>query len=819
MRLFLVLIILIFSGGEIFAQEVIFGKITSRTSGEPVAFALIKSSNGQTAYSNVLGEFEIAISTEKTLLEVTRRGFVEESIETNKRLSKFYIIELSEKKTLLAGESLTDNKIKAIRLIEKAIKNKNLNDPKQALGSYQYSSYNKLVIDKQRVKEDSLLWAKGTPPDSARSFLSEKTSEFHYKKNTPKREIVTGLNTHGFDHAVYEVLTLNTDPVSIYEDNFPLYGTNFPGPLGRNAFKNYEYTLLDTVSITGRPGFIIYYKPKRPKVVGGWEGLIFLDTVTLGVQRSISQLSAENHIEIEKTYKFLDNENIWFPFEKKVTIKPGTGGKDITIFGGSISLGTVQRKNSILNWVISTGEIGKDLELTSTTYNYEILPNFPVDISRGDAVITVVDSAGIRSDKFWNRHRPQELDLKDDETAGRVKEVIKQRKILRKIEVLHALLTGYYPVGFWDFDLSNFVKYNNYEGLRIGAGGRTNQKVSGRFRFEGYLVYGLKDEAFKYGVGGGVLLDNRSGTWWNLKYNQDLREIAENNYIRGVNEFSILEPRTANISSYYAYKTLETSVEHRITPRFETELLVSRSQITQLGNYAYRKNGEILTDYNISEVKLGLLWRPFSSFISTPDFHRLYEKSYPVITAQVTQGIAGFLEGDLDFTKFGLKAEYQINRQDQSSTQITMEGNFAVGDLPLTHAFHASPNNAIKEKVMQRFAVAGKIAFETMYFDEFFSDKQAALHVRHQLRPFNILPSVQPELSFISRHVIGDFKNKSAHQNIEFETLEQLYSEAGVELNNIFFGLGLSAAYRYGAYHLPEFSDNFSFKFTFELKI
>lgn len=817
MRPFLVLMILLFSSPAILAQHMVFGKVISRNTGEAIPFARVQSSHDNFTYSNILGEFELKVLPGTNSLEISRRGHLKEIIRIIPDRAGFYNVEMSFRR-FREEERLNTDRTIVNNLIVRAIKDKTSNDPKMALHSYRYGSYNKLVIDKQRIKGDSL-WVNDKSPNTGRSFFSEKVSEIRYLQNTPEREFVTGLKTHGFNEPVYEVLTLNTEPVSIYEDDYPLYGTNFAGPLGGNALKNYEYTLLDTVMVSGRPGYVIYYTPKRPEVVAGWEGVLFLDTETLGVQRSMSQLSGKIHIEIDKDYIFLEKENIWFPGVERVKLKPGTGGQDITIFGGSISLGTVQRKSSVLNWVISTGKIEEDLELSSTTYNYDIVPNIELDISRGDAAVTVTDSASIRPEEFWNIHRPQLLDTVDMQTSHRVNNAIEQNNILRKIEVLHTLLTGYYPVHFWDFDLSDFVKYNNYEGLRLGAGGRTNQNFSQLFRLDGYLVYGFRDEAFKYGIGGGISLDHRSGTWWNLNYRQDLREVAVNEYIRGVNEFSILEPRTANISSYYAYKSLQTSLEHRITPRFETQFLFSRSEISQLGNYTYLNNGEIFTDYTISEAKFGLLWRPFSSFLSTPEFHQLYQKNYPVITAQVTRGISGLFDSDFTFTKLGLKVEYLLNRQDRSVTQFTLEGNYGLGDLPLTHAFHAFPNNAVKEKVMKRFAVAGKIAFENMYFDEFFSDKQASVHIRHQLRPFNILPAIKPELSFISRHVIGDFKNKAVHQNIEFNTLEHLFNEAGVELNNIFFGLGLSAAYRYGAYHLPEISDNFSFKFTFELKI
>ncbi|HSP83050.1 MAG TPA: hypothetical protein VLN72_04910, partial [Gillisia sp.] len=241
--------------------------------------------------------------------------------------------------------------------------------------------------------------------------------------------------------------------------------------------------------------------------------------------------------------------------------------------------------------------------------------------------------------------------------------------------------------------------------------------------------------------------------------------------------------------------------------------------ISQLREYQFLNDGKIYRDYIITEAKLGFLWRPFSKFISTPQFHSIYENKYPVITGQITQGLAGVLNGDFNFTKLGLKAEYEINRQDRSVTQVTLVGNYAVGDLPLTHAFHAFPNNPEKPEILERFSVAGKISFETMYFNEFFSDRQAAVHIRHQLRPFRITDNINPEFALISRHVIGNFNNVEAHQNIEFNTLEHGFSEVGLELNQIFLGIGLSTAYRYGAYHLPTFKENFSFKFTFNLKI
>src|SRR5690606_20293150 len=165
-------------------------------------------------------------------------GYLRETFSLISGTTNFYPVELSRIRSD-GAEAGSNVQTQVDILIAKAIENKEKNDPKLAFGSYRYTSYNKLGIDKQRIKGDSLLTSNDPSRTTGRSFFSEKVSETNYLTNTIEREFVTGLKTHGFNKPVYEVLTLNTDPVSIYEDDYPLYGTNFAGPLGKKAFRNY----------------------------------------------------------------------------------------------------------------------------------------------------------------------------------------------------------------------------------------------------------------------------------------------------------------------------------------------------------------------------------------------------------------------------------------------------------------------------------------------------------------------------------------------------------------------------------------------------
>ncbi|MCB0374577.1 MAG: hypothetical protein KDD04_01510 [Sinomicrobium sp.] len=140
----------------------------------------------------------------------------------------------------------------------------------------------------------------------------------------------------------------------------------------------------------------------------------------------------------------------------------------------------------------------------------------------------------------------------------------------------------------------------------------------------------------------------------------------------------------------------------------------------------------------------------------------------------------------------------------------------AFGDLPITELYHTSPNNPNKTSLMKRFSVAGRNSFETMYFNEFYSDRYITLEAKHRFKRFRISEKFRPELILVSRFALRDADHPERHLGLAFNTLNKGYLESGVELNKLLFQwFGLSFFYRYGAYHLPEFDKNISFKFTY----
>lgn len=386
-------------------------------------------------------------------------------------------------------------------------------------------------------------------------------------------------------------------------------------------------------------------------------------------------------------------------------------------------------------------------------------------------------------------------------------------------EKQHPFTTGYFPVGFFDVDLKTLIKYNNHEGFRFGIGGLTNEKLFETVKTGGHVAYGLMDREVKYSAGGQVRIDKEKKTWIGGFYTKDIREIGSYDFLTDARVYSLFEPRLVNIIHFYNYRKWHTNIISELTPKIVSEFRISSINIENPEDYQFILDGKPYLNYKLAEISLALRFSPKTVFTTNEEGLLEYYDGLPKISAQITRGFKNIIGSDFSYLQLGLKLDYHLKHPGNSATDILMEGLVGYGELPLTQLFHAFPNQPNKTTVLKRFSVAGIQSFETMYFGEFFSDKLTTLQVKHYFKPFRLSPKWKPQVALISRHALGTLSFRERHQGIEFTTLDQLYNEASIELNKIFFGFGLSYSYRYGYYHLPDFSDNISFKFTFYLKI
>ena len=391
---------------------------------------------------------------------------------------------------------------------------------------------------------------------------------------------------------------------------------------------------------------------------------------------------------------------------------------------------------------------------------------------------------------------------------------------IKKSSFLKQLGNGYLPTKYFNFDLRYLVKYNQFEALRTGFGGITTPKFSKKIRLTGYGVYGFRDARFKYSFGGGYRLAKKTNTWLNFAYTDDLQETGSSNFLTDKRFFQFFEPRLLNINLFHKHLTKKINLEHQLIPSILTETQFGLSDVSSTYNYVFNLNGNRFINYRLSTGKFAFQWSPFSHFnYNKKDQLQETKVGYPKFTVQYTKSVKGVLNSDFNFSKLDIKAVHKVFHKNKNESELTLVSGISSGNIPLTHLYHAYPNNINKETILQRFSVAGINSFETMFFNEFFSDRFVTMQLKHHLKPFNISPWFKPQMVLITRYALGNINNTERHENISFNALNKGYTESGFEINKLFFGFGLSFTYRYGAYHLPQEEDNLALKFTFNVTL
>ncbi|TVZ53026.1 hypothetical protein OD90_2217 [Dokdonia sp. Hel_I_53] len=682
----------------------------------------------------------------------------------------------------------------ASEIVSQAIVNRTLNDPREVLDNYTYRAYEKTVIT------DSL-------NGSTHSFFSEKVSKFQYTDEDRFTEKIIGYQLAGFEKPRYEVFAVNVQSRSFYDHYFVIFNTKYAGILSKRGLDNYNYQVVST---TEEGDYLIAFSPKKPKRVPGLTGQMVLDKKTYALKDINVIIYDKLNIQLNQRYTYLKDARVYVPSNRELFLDKGSDNRKLSFFGGRISIGTIETE--VLEDMVNRKFLISTTEMTG----YKV--NQVINIPSTNYAITFEPEANNKNETFWRSYRVDSLSNKDVRSFSELEKIVNAENIERRLGTINNFSIGYFSVEAFDFDLTYPVKFNNYEGLRLGLGGVTNAAFSERFRVEGYGAYGFKDKNFKYGLGGGYLLHPDTGMWLSGTFNSDIEEVGNFSYLTDRRVYSLFEPRLVNITQFYKHRTSRVNLEYRLTPRMLTEFQISNRRIDQVNPYRYNHNGTIIRNYDVTEATAAFRWSPSNKYLKTEsDVLPVYE-GYPIFSGQISQAVRG-LGGDLSFTRLGAKAYYRFDRLNKSATEFLVEGNIGFGDIPLTHLFHAYPNAPTKETILQRFSVAGVNSFETMYFGEFFSDKLITAQIKHRLRPFNISHNFKPELVFISRFAIGDISRPEDHLDTSFESLKKGYTESGFEINKLLFGFGTSLTYRYGAYHLPDWEDNLAFKFTFNLKL
>ena len=828
--------ILLFFVGFSYGQDLIQGKVVSADTGEALPFATITLGDNTTTLTNMLGDFFLEIPDGDTSLTFNYLGY--RPLKIDPGTGKSIRVALERASEIPDEAHPFKNTANAERIITETIARKRANDPENLLESFSFRSYQKSLItanpDSLEGRIDSIFRHKRgalvfREADSNAYKLKEQLSRSHlymtetamrvnYENGKGRKETIYGSKTAGIDEPLYRLLSIQLQSFSFYQETFRLLGSTYKSPLSKTALNTYSYKILDTVETQGRTGYLIYYYPRRESRKDVIQGVLYIDTETLAIQKGVAQLRGSLQIDATQDNRYYPNEQVWFPAQASLDIKKGEGSRPVVLFNRMLI--EVKEFPSDTNTVhTNPDKPDKIIRFSSRQYNTDITFNTPVQISGRPRDIDVVPLAEAQNEVFWDSNRHQALTQREQNTYLELDSIADITNVNERISFLNKLFTGYIPTKYIDFDLKYLLKYNDYEAFRIGMGAITNDNFSSRLRLKTYGVYGTKDKDFKYGFTASYKLLPSRDTWVALDYKDDLTETGSAQFLTEGRTFYVFEPRLFNITSFHRDKALSAFITHEVNPALNMRLQWTQADTQPTYPYIYVHDGMSFTQWETNTLTFSLYWGPKNRYIVTDQGSTLLEPGFPQVNFQVTQGLEGVLGSDFQFTKTQLRIHHDIRTFGAGIISLNFTGGMAFGDLPISELYHASPNQPKKDAILQRFSVAGRDSFETMYFDEFFSDRYLSMQAKYFLPIFKISEKIKPQVILITRYAIGDIRNIEKHIGIPFNSLENGYYESGVEFNSIFSGFGLSTLYRYGPYQLPRFDDNISLKFTFYLSL
>ena len=818
----ILLLAAIFISNFLVAQTKINGQVIDFDTTIPVAFAKI-TYESKTFMTDWEGKFSINVSDFKKPVYVAYKGYYEKSSYPVNN-GKLFIVKMIMNINVKNNEVYSDQKVNLI--IKKVYEAQSKNDPEKALTNFQYKNYEYLQISanpdsisgkidtihkrtifgKHKIKLDSSNYRFKKLVEKNHIYQTEKVNLIQQNKKTQK-ETILATRMAGFKEPIYEYLGLKLLSYSVYENPFEILETPLQNPISNIGRRLYVYRLIDSLQNQGRKTYRIYFQPKKIRS-NRLRGILYVDAESFAISKAQFRIYGIVNIEATYTFDYLKEHNLWFPKKRKFIVKKGTNNQDLKILGNTIKFNASSEekinKNASDRAYLTIESTPFDLKIGD--YQQINDPKIKIDLPR---------SSFNKDEKYWAEFTKDSLDKRKLKTYISLDSLSTANKIEHKIFLGKKIFNGYIPISILDIDLRTLIKYNNYEGFRIGLGGVTNSKLSEKYKLAFYVAYGFKDAEFKYGITPSYLLNKKSETWISASYSDDISELAQTTFVTDSRKFRLYDPRPINISTFYNIKTAAVILESKVFPKLNSYFSISQNEIQPLFDYTFVNDGKSYTEYSISSVLLGLQWNPFSNYMNTPMGVIEIEKRHPKFSLQYTQTIPDVVGNDFVFSKIDFKTFYEVPYLSGQKSSILFQGGIAFGDVPLTHLYSVAPNNINKDAILQRITFAGKNSFETMYYNEFFSNKYTSLQLKHTFNKIDLGYKIAPEFSIVTRMAWGEINKENQHIGLAFKSLERGFFESGIEANKIFKGLGLTAFYRYGPNQLAHFDDNLSIKISY----
>lgn len=640
-------------------------------------------------------------------------------------------------------------------------------------------------------------------------YQTEKVSKISIEKGK-KKETIIGLKMAGLKQPVYELLGQEFMPFDLSKKQLKILQFTFQNPFSTDGALKYKFEIIDTIIKPNGNEIVLQFELKKSIKKNKLKGVAIVDLKTNAITKITFLINSIINVKAETIFGSFNTEKSWFPVSQNILVTKGKGKQNIDFLGETIQFDNLPNTSKKYDY---SNDLYVKIYRDYSNYNFTQLQN------RQRYQIQIDKSAIKKNTSFFSTISNDTLDKRSQNTYQTLDSLVTATKIEKKIYFGKKLINGQIPFGWFDFRARDIFKYNSYEGFRLGLGIATNDRFSPYYKLFSYGAYGTRDGIFKSQLGSAFRISNNSDSWISGSFTDDIIEFADLTLIADSKKFKLYDPRPFNLSTFYNHQSYELTFESKFISKIETNFKISRSRINPLFDYDFIAPNKSYKIYNLTLATLSLEWSPNSKFLQAPQEILEVEKGFPKIILQVSHAIPNVLSENIEFTKIDARVYQEKKYLSGQKTTFLLQGGISLGNAPLSHLYSVAPNNLDREAILSRITFANKTSFETMYFNEFFSDRYSLFQMKHYFNKFQISKSIKPILILGSKVAFGGFTHPENHQGIAFKTMEKGFFESGFELQNIFKGFGLSTYYRYGPNQLEKFDQNIAIKLSFTLNL
>ena len=823
-----IVLLFLFVSSVLLGQTKVGGKVTDEFN-EPIAFAnVIFKNSKEGVITDENGNFYFESKENYSTLVVSYVGFDKKEIALKPGLNTGLKIQLksgTELKEVVIYTGKTSKKNNpALDILRKIWERRRKNGLKM-FKQYEYDKYEKVEFDLNTI-DSAFMNSKvfkgmefifnqiDTSNISGKTylpiFINETLSEVYGDNEAKKTKEITKANKNSGFGSGDGVNTFIKDlyaEFDIYDNYLKFFDKDFVSPLSRTGINVYNYVLNDSMFIDNKWCYNIVYYPRRKNELT-FKGDFWVNDTTFAIKKINLEASKSANIN-------------WV---KEIYIE-----QEYEVMNDSVFL--LKRDYMMSDFSFSKKEESKGVYGKRTT----LAKNHKFDVKKDDKFykeeVNFYDNAVFnKSDEYWEENRFEALN-KNEAGIYKMLDTLKEVPRFKRIYNLASILgSGYIEIPKWKMDYGPIFStfgFNDVEGQRIRAGGRTYFGSNDTWRIQGYTAYGFKDNQFKYGISGRWMVNPNKRIILSVGNRRDVEQMGvslttSNDVLgRSFASSALFASGVNNQLTSVNLSTLGFEIEPIKNFTFQTNFtyrtLKSASSEFSLDYYTDLTQTVIKSDVKQSEINLVAEYTPNRKTVGYGVDRMDVDFNYARFFVSYSNGIKGVLNSDFNYQKLQLYYRQPALIGGFGRLFTTFETGKIFGEVPLG-LMGIIPGN------QSWFVIEN--TYNLLNYYDFVADEYASLHFEHHFngRLFSRVPLLR-KLNL--REIIGikgvygrvsDENRLLNASGLTYTAPEDIYWEYHAGVGNIFKVLRVDFAWRGSYLEMPDarkFAIRASFGFYF----